>query len=343
MFAGVTRGNEAGGMTSSRQSRTNYGRRFFWFALAIAVAIAAYTGGWFYAARALEGEVNGALAALNGNGRRASCEEPQARGFPFRLGLFCRSVMYEDARRGVSFQARALRSAAQIYQPWRVVGELDAPGRLEAPGLSALALGWESLRASARLARPLPERISLEARGLDVGLDEQGAAPSPLVRAQAVEVHMRPAGDDLDLALRVSEARPDATLTRGVILPPLSGLADLVLSGGALPGGMEGSLRGRSGLIRSLTVSTPDGAGVTVSGPVSVDEVGLVDAELQLMVREPLVLAKLLGDLAPQARREIELAASAIATMGGNPGMPLRIVKGEARLGFITLGDVPPL
>ena len=330
-------------MTSSRQSRTNYGRRCFWFALAIVDAIAAYTGGWFYAARLVETETGAALAGMNGNGRRASCEEPQARGFPFRLGLFCRSVMYEDARRGLSFQARALRSAAQVYQPWRVVGELDAPGRLEAPGLNALALDWESLRASARLSQPLPERVSVEARGLTVALDDQAATPAQLLTAQSVEAHMRPAGDDLDLALRFGEVRPDAALTRGVVLPPLSGLADLVLSGGALPGGMDGSLRGRAGLIRSLTVSTPDGAGVTVSGPVSVDEAGLVDAELQLMVREPMVLAKILGDLAPQARREIELAASAIATMGGNPGMPLRIVKGEARLGFIPLGDVPPL
>jgi hypothetical protein len=29
--------------------------------------------------------------------------------------------------------------------------------------------------------------------------------------------------------------------------------------------------------------------------------------------------------------------------MGGNPGMPLRVVKGEASLGFIPLGTIPPL
>ena len=330
-------------MTSSRQSRTKYGRRFFWLALAIVAVIGAYTGGWFYAARMLEAEVGSAVAGLNGNGRRASCEEPQARGFPFRLGLFCRSVMYEDARSGVSFQARALRSAAQVYEPWRVVGELDAPGRLEAPGLRALALGWESLRASVRLARPLPERLSVEALGVEVGLDEQGARPEPLFKARSVEAHLRPAGEDLDVALRFGEVQPDAALTRDVALPPLSGLADLVLAGGALPGGMEGSLRGRSGTIRNLTVTAAGGAGVTVSGPVSVDEAGLVDAELQLVVREPMELARILGDLAPQARREIELALSSIAAMGGSPGLPLRIVKGEARLGFIPLGDVPPL
>jgi len=330
-------------MTSSRQSRTKYGRRFFWFALAIVVAIGAYTGGWFYAARLLEDEVMRAVAGLNGNGRRANCEEPQARGYPFRIGLFCRSVLYEDAREGVSFQARALRSAAQVYQPWRVVGELDGPARLEAPGLNALALDWAGLRASVRLAEPLPERVSVEGQDVRASLDEQGDEMRLLARAGSVEAHLRPAGDDLDLAVRFGDLKPDAALTRGVALPPLSGLLDASLTGGALPGGLEGDLRGRSGTIRNLTLSAEGGAGVTVSGPVSVDEAGLLDAELQIIVREPMALAKILGDLAPQARQEIELSLSSIAAMGGNPGMPLRVVKGQASLGFIPLGTIPPL
>lgn len=330
-------------MTSSSQSRTNYGRRFFWFALAILAGIGLYSAGWFYAARLIEGEVATAVAGLNGNGRRANCEEPQARGYPFRIGLFCRSVLYEDAHAGVSFQARALRSAAQVYQPWRIVGELDGPARLEAPGLNALSLDWESLRASARLAEPLPERVSVEGRGVRASLDEQGEKMTLLAQAASVEAHLRPAGEDLDVALRFGDLEPDAALTRGVTLPPLSGLLDASLAGGALPGRLEGDVRGKSGTIRSLTLSTADGAGVTVSGPVSVDEAGLLDAELQIIVREPMKLAKILGDLAPQARQEIELALSSIAAMEGNPGMKLRVVKGEASLGFIPLGTVPPL
>lgn len=331
-------------MTSSRQSRTNYGRRFFWLALAVVLAGALYTAGWFYAARLVVEEVQGAVAALNGNGRRASCEEPQARGYPFRIGVFCRSVMFEDAREGVGFRARALRSAAQVYQPWRIVGELDGPARLEAPGLNALALDWSALRASVRLASPLPERTSFEATGLTVRLDEQTDAAPALASSDSVEVHMRPAGDDVDLAVRFAGLRLDEEVVgTAATVPPLSGLVDLSLAGGALPGGLDGSLRGRSGTVRTLTVSAEGGAGVTVSGPVSVDEAGLIDADLRVTVREPMALAKILGDLAPHARREIELALSAMAGTGQAPGLPLRIVKGEARLGFVPLGAIPPL
>ncbi len=328
-------------MTSSSQSRTNYGRRFFWLALAIVVAIGAYTAGWFYAAGVVVDEVKGAVVALNGHGRRASCEEPQARGYPFRIGVFCRSVMFEDAREGVGFQARSFRSAAQVYQPWRIVGELDGPARLEAPGLNALSLDWETLRASVRLASPLPERASVEATGLSVRLDEQADAAQALARSDSVELHARPAGDDVDLAVRFAGLRLDEELAGAAPVPPLSGLVDLVIADGALPGGLEGSLRGRSGTIRTLTVSAEGGAGVTVSGPVSVDEAGLVDADLRVTLREPMALARILGDLAPHARREIELGLSAMAA--SPQGMPLRIVKGEMRLGFLTLGSLPPL
>lgn len=345
-------------MTSSSQSPVNYGRRFFWFAAAILAGIGLYSAGWFYAASLIEEKAGSAIASLNGNGRRANCEEPQARGYPFRIGLFCRSVMFEDARKGVSFQARELRSAAQVYQPWRVIAEVDGPARLEAPGLNALVLDWASLLASVRLATPLPERLSVEGRDVKVSLDEQGEALALLAEAENVEAHLRPSGEDLDLAVRFGGVKPSAAVTEGVALPPLSGLVDATLAGGALPGALDGGLRGRSGTIRSLTVSFGDevggdevggegaggeGAGVTVSGPVAVDAAGLVDAEFRITVREPMALAKILGDLAPHARREIELAASSIEAMGGDTGMPLRIVRGEASLGFITLGTVPPL
>lgn len=328
-------------MTSRRQSGTNYARRFLWLALAIVVAGAVYTAGWFYAAGVAVAKVEGAVAALNGQGRRASCEEPQARGYPFRIGIFCRSVMFEDARGGVGFRARAFRSAAQVYQPWRIVGELDGPARLEAPGLAALALDWSALRASARLSSPLPEGASVEATGLTVGLDEQDGPDRPLARSDSFEAHMRPTGDDVDIAVRFAGLALDEALTNAGPLPPLSGLVDLSLAGGALPGGLEGGPRGRSGIVRTLTVSTGGGAGVTVSGPVSADEAGLVDADLTVTLREPAELARILGDLAPHARREIELGLSALAA--SPQGMKLSIVRSEVRLGFLVVGSLPPL
>lgn len=332
-------------MTSSRQSRTNYGRRFRWMLVAIALGAGLYSAGWFYAAQRVTDEVKATIATLNGNGRRASCEEVETRGYPFRLGIFCRSVLFEDAARGVSFRAGPLRSAAQIYQPWRVIGELDGPARLEAPGLNALTLDWSALRGSARLASQLPERVSLEVSDLAIQLDEQGASARPLAQFDSAELHLRPAGNNFDIAVRFSELVLDSSLVSS--MPPLSGLVDFSLTDGALPGRLNGDLRGQSGVIRTLTVSALDGAGLTLSGPVAIDDTGLIDAQLSITMREPMALARILGDLVPDRRREIELALSALAGTSGTTdasgsSLPLRIAQGRVSLGFIPLGTIPP-
>ncbi|MCO0638067.1 DUF2125 domain-containing protein, partial [Lutimaribacter sp. EGI FJ00014] len=135
-------------MASSTGGGSRFARRMFLLAAAIAVAVLTYTATWFYLARALEQRTAETVATLNGNGVRAFCEEPEAKGYPFRIGLFCRSVFYENRKGGISVRAGALRSAAQVYQPFRVVGELDGPATIRLPFAAALEARWENLRAS---------------------------------------------------------------------------------------------------------------------------------------------------------------------------------------------------
>ena len=70
---------------------------------------------------------------------------------------------------------------------------------------------------------------------------------------------------------------------------------------------------------------------------------GLVDAELSVTVREPQALASILAELMPESRSEIELAMTGLSAMGDTPTLPLRIDGGEVRLGFLSLGSIPPL
>lgn len=332
-------------MTSSTETRPNYSKRFFWFAVAIVVAIATYTAGWHYAANLLTDRVNTDIASLNGQGRRASCENAEARGYPFRIGIFCQSVMFEDARRGIGFRARHLRSAAQVYAPHRAIIELDGPATLQVPGLMALDLDWSSLRASARLATPLPDLLSLVSRDLVVSPDVLGDIAPALLLAESMELHMRPAGNDLDLASRFTRLVLDAELVGTDVLPAFNGLVDFQLTNGAIDIDLAGEgLRGRSGVLRTASISIDGGdAGATVQGPVAIDEAGLIDAELAVTLRDPRALADLLLAAMPEARREIELSLAGIIAMGDAPTLPVRIVKGDVSLGFFLLGSIPPL
>src|SRR5690606_23961322 len=128
---------------------------------------------------------------------------------------------------GVSLQAGSFRSAGQIYDPMRLVAELDGPAAIDLPQGGPISLDWAGLRASARLAEPLPQRVSLE--GADLKASTTGA---PLATVAAFQVHMRPNGADLDLAGGFDGLTLDRTLVDGRTLPPLSGQSDLSITGG---------------------------------------------------------------------------------------------------------------
>ena len=323
--------------SSTDERRVNYARRFFWFALAIVVAGLAYTGGWYYAADRLVTEVNARVSAANRDGRRANCENPEARGYPFRIGVHCRSVMFEDARRGVRFRAKELRTVAQVYQPHRVIAELDGPASVEVPGVNALDINWETMRASVRYARPLPERTSLAGTRVEVRLADDGETSPAVATAETAELHMRPAGEGVDLASRFSGLVLHPDLVGTDSLPPLSGLVDVVLDQlGPEP-------RGRSGTIRTIAVTIDDDTGATISGPVAIDEDGLIDAKLEITLRNPRAIGEILAEALPESRREIEFGVSGLAALGETPTLPLSISRSKVRLGFISLGTIPPI
>jgi hypothetical protein len=330
-------------MASSDEHRPNYSRRFMWFAGAIVFVIVAYTAAWYYGAGVVLDQVNAGIATLNRDGRRASCENPEVRGYPFRIGVICRTVMFEDAHAGVGFRARQMRSAAQVYAPRHTMTELDGPATLQVPGLTPLDLSWSSMRASVRLASPLPERISVESKELMVRIDEPGDTAPLLFKADLFELHLRPVERDLDVAVRFAGLGFNAALTT-VVLPAFSGVIDVQLADGAVLDQGGPGARNRSGTLRNATVSVEgDTAGATFNGPFSIDDAGLIDAELQMVLRDPAAIAALLAELFPDSRQEIELGLSGVAAMGETPSLPLRIRKGEVRLGFFVLGFIPPV
>jgi hypothetical protein len=155
---------------------------------------------------------------------------------------------------------------------------------------------------------------------------------------------MRPNGDDLDLAGSFEALAIDPALAEGRKLPSFAGQSDLTIRNGAkLAASRSIALRGQSGMIRAASLSTGPDTGVTVSGPFDIGEDGLIDARLQVTIRDPNGLAAVLVEAFPEKRREIGNAVSALTFMGDEPTVPLTIERGEAKLGFIPLGQIPPV
>lgn len=328
-------------MTSSETPKRG-ARRFIWLAVGIVVAIAAYTAGWFWVAGEVEARTAAAIERIRGGGGEAECDGAEARGYPFRIGLFCRSVNWANAR-GASLRGDGLRTAAQIYNPFHVVGEMDEAWVGTASAVSRLSTNAKDIRFSARLDQPLPERASLTARTISVDGSPDAARSTIVLTAAASEAHMRRNGDAVDLAFSATDVEVSPPrLGRSLRFPALS--ADVSVDDGVrLAEQPPKSLRGLSGQLRSVAIDTGEDAGLTATGPLSVDADGLVDGQLQITVRNPKKLAAYVTDLFPDQAKQIQSAFSGIAMLGDNPTLPLTIRRGRAQMGFIPLGTIPPV
>src|SRR5262245_57806709 len=137
--AGGSNGNksvsESSRMSSSKVAKRSYAVRFLWFLVFVAILFGLYSAGWFYLANRLKAQAEATIAALSTGGATADCASLEVRGYPFRLGLFCDSLGYDDGAGNIVVTAGSLRSAAQVYRPRNIEAELDSPLRTAVPGL----------------------------------------------------------------------------------------------------------------------------------------------------------------------------------------------------------------
>ena len=69
-------------------------RRMMWLAAFIVFLVAGWTAFWFWAAGELESRVQAGIATMNADGS-VNCENLVVNGYPFRLGLYCSSLVAE--------------------------------------------------------------------------------------------------------------------------------------------------------------------------------------------------------------------------------------------------------
>ena len=231
-------------------------RRIKWLAVAIAVAIALYTGGWFYLASRIDRAAGEAIASAARDGTEILCEGRDVRGYPFRLGLHCAGTGVATPD-GISAAAGAFRSAAQVYQPNFVISELDGPARVETPD-GAVAADWDIARASTRFGTEGLTRGTVEIA--DVSFETAGGGAPLAGRIDRVVASTRPNGADLDAALSVDAL--DLEPVAGRDAPPASLSVDATVSGAASllsgGGGVE-SLRGRTLTLRPSQLALTGG------------------------------------------------------------------------------------
>lgn len=328
-------------MTSSNRNPNRGGRGLLWLIGLLLLAFALYSASWFWAAARVRSETSEAIAALEARGISAECADMKIGGYPLGLTVTCERLAYRDDRRAVAAVAGNLQATASLFGPLAPVLYLDGPLRAEAPGIAPLRIDWGRLQATTALWWPMPSRVTVTAQGLSGQTDPQGADQVRLFTVESAEAEFSPLGRALGYRGQFSRLAIEADAIGGRVLPPLNGAGEAILTDGiTLLRGGSNSLRGHTAEIAKLELVSGE-AGISLSGPIAVDEEGLVDASLEISLRDPKAVGAILSAAIPERKRQIEQAFSALAMLGSTP-MTLKIVKGRAALGFIPLGRIPP-
>ena len=326
--------------------------------LALLLAIFALLGagwyaGWHWGAREIERRADAATGRIADRGGAFECAGRRIGGFPFRIGVFCDSVLYASPN-GATFAAGALRSAAQFYAPGHAVVELDPGARLSLPGGEGYAIGWQLAHASLRAGITRLNAVDLEMR--EPRLAAAGATVD-LGKASHVELHLRRNPDKasaVDVAFsgnaihRTDAGTPDFDLAGEFRLDEAASL--LERPDAFLP---QVRANGAAGEALNLEIRPAAGGALSISGPFSIGANGLLDADLKISASNLLPLADFLATLAPRHADEIRSAVGLLASLqqasdAGSPdaskrSIRLNIRRGKIALGVFTLGELPPL
>lgn len=330
-------------MTSSDEAQPKRRRGLPWLLIFLAALFGLYSAGWFYLADRIRDEARQTIADLSGRGVRSDCARLRVEGYPLKLAVLCNGLAYQDDAKGIAATTGALEASTSIFNPLVADVTMRGPLRMLAPGLAPLWLDWDQLDIRAGLWRSMPGQMTLTAQGLSGQTDPDDNEPVPLFNVTDLALDLWPDGDDLLYRGSFAELDITADALEGRNLPSLDGAGEARLKNGVtLLRANPRSLRGHAFDITRLQLSSGEAA-ISVSGPASIDEDGLIDGDLMIRVTNPEAVAEVLATAIPEQARQIRQGFGALAMMGKQPALPLRIVKGAATLGFIPLGRIEPL
>lgn len=316
-------------------------------------------GGWFVFASWADGKVGETIVRLKDRGSEIDCQNRDMRGFPFRIGVHCEQLRVFDRRGDLVVESGALRTAAQLYAPGKMVAELDGPFTAYPRGIETKAI-WTQMRAfvDGNFSGGF-DLASLNFAGLDATI---GRARTQISQGA---VHARPTPEDaaknrlaqsgLDLAINLTDAK--TTAPNGLAIPSATLRLDAVLENG-----YRNLVLGRMPLrslvsqgfeveFRNVDLTTGDGGRLALSGPLQLHEDGTVSGDVAIGVDNPKAVGAWAGKINPRLTRYVASIGQAVAGMGRPAkfgGTDLRAItvkirRGEIKLGFIKLGEIPPL
>lgn len=335
-------------MTATSRTSQHSSKRMTWGILIILILVAAYTAGWFYLASVAKERFQNELAKSDNN---LACQNLQAHGYPFSLYMSCAGVQYTNAYQAIDFKANALDVGASLFSPFTARTQLSGPANIKMPETQPVRANWDKLIASARIAKKRPQDISLSAENLHMQLANQtGEQPAPAISFLGLQFDLNSLDKPLHIKMTFDDLRLSGHKSLSA-LPELDGAIDISSPSGltAFSEGDENgnTLRGKSLQLNQMLFLLPSGTSISMSGPASVDEQGLVNADMKIRLTNPAAIGKILQDAFPALTKNINTIIFALNSMPkdetGATIVPVIVKEGKVIVGFIPLGHLPAL
>lgn len=145
-----------------------------------------WTALWFYVVHRAGAELDAALARETKKGRVWSCPERTFAGFPLEIAMGCRNPSFAGKVGGqpLTAQAVALRAKIALYDPNRVVADVDGPLHVVSGDGTETKVTWSGLAIN--LKGPLQfDRASIEIQRPQVAIQNGGDAVGSAAAASA--------------------------------------------------------------------------------------------------------------------------------------------------------------
>ncbi|PCI05952.1 MAG: hypothetical protein COB78_05100 [Hyphomicrobiales bacterium] len=338
-------------MNDKAIQKKSFGRGFWLMLTVIGVLVFGGTGLWYYAAEKLEEEALQLQQKLRAKGQIITCDNQQVRGYPFRLGIFCEAVDLEDKNTKQKLTSGALRTVAQIYDPGKLIVELDGPAQFTSARQGIFKINWQFLRASMRATLSGIEHTSIIGHALTIDREKNA---SPLLTVETLELHARKLGENnLDVAIG---SRNISLTTNLISTDTLSKPFDLVLelTANDLFEEVQNNRNlisyfqknGGSGNLNAFKLETTNGGILEIKGPLSVNAKGQLSGKFDISVTKLSHLFEFFREFFPNANadmEQIELAVKLLSAGTASTRLQIQIKNGKANLGLISLGRIPPL
>ncbi|MFC4626549.1 DUF2125 domain-containing protein [Daeguia caeni] len=327
------------------------GNRWFVVLALLLIVVFLYSVVWYYMAGKLEQRAKADMAKLAAQGVGVQCEDLHIGGYPLRMNVVCDTISWKKPAAGMAFSAGRLTSGSPVYAPKALSNRLEGPAYVEFPGLKPLEINWSSFTSNTRLARPFPTEITVLASDVAVGMRTETTTTVPQGTLEQLDLSVSEVDGNLKLQGRFVGFKLASTLLGNSRSPELDGVADIDVSDAATLLSGEGSIAdrliGHSGVIHQAMISMPNGANITLSGPFSIDDDGLIDADVKLKLVNPQSFLQAGQMMFPTQSGNLTTIMFALGAMpkdeNGNPIIELTIRKSKVSAGFIPLGRLPSL